>query len=317
MIIYYSLSRLKLGQNTSLDLEKRTASTRRNRVLLNIIIRVFTIAGFAAILYGLTAITLWERKTADRKRYFDHIDFLLPEYLATFVQGTAAGILFFEMQNADLLPHTINQIPKQISIPGLQFHKDPYSAISLTENEVFDDRMLVPPTVTLIIRTIFDAFCYILLVLLMLLDTKAMKHYSKVFPGLIRPADSEVTTGLLYGALFICALFSDKSFNRLFHWNLATYAGKISFSMYLLHPFSHQIIFDTIFGPHAMDYEQVTGSNSDSNFFDLFIMSMTITWIIATLSYRIVESPCNRFARYFIANYIPDFTKPCKPEAKK
>jgi peptidoglycan/LPS O-acetylase OafA/YrhL len=300
-ILYYSCSRV--------DFEFEIPHLRGwvgrllNTNTIRLYVRILFLVFYGCILYGLTLITLWERETPQRKQYFSDIDFFLPEYLATFCQGMVYGILFFELHNVDLLPRTVDKKPKQIVLPlrptDIKGSYQPFSETTL----------VLPSYITYGLRTITDMACYVLLVLSLFIDGTAMKHYRYVFPGLGRPEDSEVVQGLYHGAILFFGLFSDKSFSRLFQWNLLTYAGKISFSLYLLHPFAQQLIFNTVFGPRAVQYNYMVHDYPDSNFFDLFIISMSITWLIATISYKLIEEPAGHLCKYIIHHYIADYTK--------
>jgi peptidoglycan/LPS O-acetylase OafA/YrhL len=213
-----------------------------------------------------------------------------------------------------LFPKTINGIPKQISVHWMNPVSDSKGYYEPFEQQVVstdqNGSFVLAASFTLAVRTIADISCYVLLILIMLLDNTAMKHYQHVFPWLPRPIDSELSTGVWYGILILLAIFSDKSFARLFDWNLARYAGKISFSLYLLHPFSHQLIFSTLFGPNGSEYVYVTRDNPDSNFFDLFLMSMSISWLIASISYHLVEQPSQRLCKWIIKNHIVSYYTP-------
>jgi peptidoglycan/LPS O-acetylase OafA/YrhL len=299
MIVYFFLSRVDLGYLLCGRGSRLSGTSRLS-------IRILLMLMYAGILYGLTCITLWERETRERKRYFSSIDFFLPEYLATFVQGSVYGIFFFELHNAGLLPKSINGVSKQIGI-SLCDKRDS----SMKYQSVFqiDEYILLPPMVTYAIRTVLDVCCYITLLLSLLIDTTALKHFRNVFPDFQRSKDSEVVQGLYHGCMILLGLLSEKSFSRLFQWNLLSFAGKISFSLYLLHPFSHQLIFETIFGPKAEHYNRITGDNPDSNFFDLFIMSMGISWLIGTISYKLIEEPAATLGKWIIDTRIAKYTE--------
>lgn len=68
--------------------------------------------------------------------------------------------------------------------------------------------------------------------------------------------------------------------SRFFEWNFFVHAGKISFSIYLLHSF-------VIYTPEIM-YEKK---------FHCFLYTLSLTWVLATASYWIIEYPSHLCAQ--------------------
>ena len=166
----------------------------------------------------------------------------------------------------------------------------------------------VDPMLTYSLRLLTDGACYAIAMLLILLDTTTLKHFTPLLPWLPRVKDSEVITGLLYGLLFLCGVWSEKSFNRLFHWNLFTYAGKISFSLYLWHPLFLELVFNEIWGEKAIYYDQVTKDSYTNNFVDLFFYALASSMVGGTVMYWLVEVPALSLCSYLIS-LLPQYNK--------
>lgn len=303
---------------------------------------IFIFIGFMG---SMALYSMWERKSFQRRLYFYTHNFLVPEYLIVFGSGTLAGIVFWEMQEWGLLLRRVGCLDKQIQGTGPKRMRDDElisdweikqqllptttttTSIGIateattttsiatsnaasgiaTESVKTTRRNRVDPMLTYSLRLLTDGACYAIVLLLILLDTTTLKHFTPLLPWLPRFKDSEVITGLLYGLLFLCGLWSEKSFNRIFHWNLLTYAGKISFSLYLWHPLFLELVFNEIWGEKAIYYDQVTKDNYTNNFFDLFFYALASSWAGATVMYWLVEVPALSLCSYLVST-LPQYS---------
>ncbi|CAG8765802.1 12903_t:CDS:1, partial [Ambispora leptoticha] len=91
-----------------------------------------------------------------------------------------------------------------------------------------------------IVRRFFDWTCYFAFFIILC----TMPHLSlKVFGMPNNLTLESITGGSLYSALILAGLLSrDGSFVNAFSWNLLCFSGKISFSIYLLHPIGFTIV---------------------------------------------------------------------------
>ncbi|KAJ3333796.1 hypothetical protein HDU91_002848, partial [Kappamyces sp. JEL0680] len=261
----------------------------------------------AAMFAGLCYISVWERATYERRLWFYEAGFMIPEYMIVFVSGTVGGILLWELQHAGIYLKTIRGLPKQFDLPGkrlavpqplspeyLESGTKELTTEPLLEKRDGDnirrlqDRKLVPPWITFAIRTFLDGLCYVLLCLITLLDAFRLPHYGNLLPWLPRLKESELVLGGLFSLLILSALYSEKSFSRLFYWNFAQFAGKVSFSLYLWHPVLIEIVFNRLWGENAVGYILVSRDNVTNNFFDLFVYTMSSSLVVATIAYYLV-----------------------------
>lgn len=220
---------------------------------------------------------------------------MILSYLIVFTQGTLGGIAYFEMLQAGLYLQKAGLLEKQIVLTRNQAS----SELEIENTKVANTRR-IDPLWTFIARTLADAGCFLVLSLLILRDQTTLKHYTRLLPWIPVLNDAEVVIGVCYAVIFLLALFSEKSFNRLFHWNVLTYAGRISFSLYLWHPIFLQIVFNGIWGKYAIQYDWVTQDSYTNNFFDLFFIALAASWVWATILYWIIEVPALQLCTYLI-----------------
>jgi peptidoglycan/LPS O-acetylase OafA/YrhL len=80
-------------------------------------------------------------------------------------------------------------------------------------------------------------------------------------------------------AIIVCELLLPGAVSSVLEWSLLRYAGKISYSMYLLHSF-------VVYSPWV---ERQT-------YYDRYIAIWALTFLLSTVSYHAIEFPCQRLA---------------------
>lgn len=102
------------------------------------------------------------------------------------------------------------------------------------------------------------------------------KPWFKLFPC----EDAEVpSVSLPVSAMIVIETLFPSAISRGLEWNFLCYTGKISFSMYLLHPFVN-------FQPFLRELPRI----------DQFIVRLVLVYALATVSYLIIERNCQRLA---------------------
>jgi peptidoglycan/LPS O-acetylase OafA/YrhL len=254
-----------------------------------------TITIYSLLIY----LTIWERKDLNRRWIFYNLHFRIPEFMCVFVSGSIAGICFWELQNAGLCLKSSHGLPKQLEYQGLGDYKFEPQSMNL-ETICYRN---IAPWKTYVLRILLDAFCYVCFILVILLDYHRLPHYSHLLPWIPRFEPPEFPVGVLYAILLLFALLSEKSFNRLFHWNFATFAGKISFSLYLFHPIAVDVVFNQLWGANGVSYAVEMGAIYSNTFPDLFFYSLAASWIFGTLGYFLIEVPSQWICKRIIDRF--------------
>jgi hypothetical protein len=76
----------------------------------------------------------------------------------------------------------------------------------------------------------------------------------------------------------------------------------------LWHPVFLELIFNSIWGEKAIEYDRVTGDSYTNNFPDLFFYALASSWVGATVMYWLVEVPALSLCSYLIAK-LPTYQK--------
>ncbi|KAK1934607.1 hypothetical protein P3T76_011216 [Phytophthora citrophthora] len=85
--------------------------------------------------------------------------------------------------------------------------------------------------------------------------------------------------GIPLSVVIIVEALLPSAISRFFEWNFLCYTGKISFSMYLLHPFVN-------FLPFLVELPRI----------DQFIVRIVLVYTLASVSYFLIENNCQRLA---------------------
>ncbi|KAL3663952.1 hypothetical protein V7S43_010841 [Phytophthora oleae] len=101
------------------------------------------------------------------------------------------------------------------------------------------------------------------------------------FHGSFFPSKAEEvpSIGIPLSVVIIVEALAPSAISRCFEWNFLCYTGKISFSMYLLHPFIN-------FQPFLAELPRI----------DQFIVRLVLVYALATVSYFLIENNCQRLA---------------------
>ncbi|KAI8908519.1 acyltransferase 3 [Gorgonomyces haynaldii] len=255
-IVYYFASRFDLG-----DYGYRKAPR-----LHSLLVQVVVFSAWFGIMLGYAHYS-YMNQVATPSQEFYHIKY----WYGVFFQGSFFGAIFFEIDEAHLLPDKVKKRQTK-RLSGIILHYLP---------------------------TLFDILAWCLLFGNLM---TSWPHYSLYFPDwYINQPKSYF--GIWFGLIFIFALMSEGTFCDFFSWFFMTYAGKISYSMYLLHPVAIRLFFFYFF--KDMDYRDVSHDPSnENNFFDKFVLVLGISWVLGTISYHLVEQP-SLYACRVILNLLP------------
>jgi peptidoglycan/LPS O-acetylase OafA/YrhL len=201
------------------------------------------------------------------------------EHFPVFLIGSVSGILFYEMEAA-----------RAITLIRIRIDK-PFRLI-VCEINWFS-----------IFTWGLDILCYVTVALMAL---SPLPHLKLLSPGLYKAfgGDREFTNAApFFAAIILMALTSNKSFSKLFHWNFLTFAGKISYSIYIFHPVALAIIFDTLRPLSADTADAATHLIVEKDTVEnVFVMRsflvLALCWAIGGASYLIIEETCAKLSRY-------------------
>ncbi|CAJ0750618.1 14650_t:CDS:1, partial [Entrophospora sp. SA101] len=119
--------------------------------------------------------------------------------------------------------------------------------------------------------------------------------------------------GLLYTALILLGLLSrNESFVELLSWNYFCFCGKISFSIYLLHPIAFNLVTNyfneylTFIGnvETLKDVDQSDQIEKNNDMFDSVMLSYLVTIILSWFYHKLVESPFMNLANSIARKWL-------------
>ncbi|CAH1764924.1 15786_t:CDS:2, partial [Entrophospora sp. SA101] len=119
--------------------------------------------------------------------------------------------------------------------------------------------------------------------------------------------------GLLYTALILLGLLSrNESFVELLSWNYFCFCGKISFSIYLLHPIAFNLVnnyfneYLTFIGnvETLKDVDQSDQIEKNNDMFDSVMLSYLVTIILSWFYHKLVESPFMNLANAIARKWL-------------
>ncbi|GMF50095.1 unnamed protein product [Phytophthora fragariaefolia] len=102
------------------------------------------------------------------------------------------------------------------------------------------------------------------------------KQWFRLFPS---PDPVVPSVSLPVSAIIVIETLLPSAISRALEWNFLCYTGKISFSMYLLHPFVN-------FLPFLTKLQRI----------DQFVVRLILVYALATVSYFLIERPSQRLA---------------------
>jgi peptidoglycan/LPS O-acetylase OafA/YrhL len=103
---------------------------------------------------------------------------------------------------------------------------------------------------------------------------------------LLDPVGALVFCGCIYGAVDGYGGL----LGRLLEWNPLRYLGKVSYGLYVYHPLMRDLsVF--LFG--------LAGISPAGNFWQINLLGMALTFVVAALSWHLMEKPLNDLKRYF------------------
>ncbi|KAG7375557.1 hypothetical protein PHYPSEUDO_000654 [Phytophthora pseudosyringae] len=166
---------------------------------------------------------------------------LLRPHFTTFLQGSMAAVIFVK-------------IDTWRRDTGFEFSKWQVVAIRATEYA----------TITLLVSECFRALLY----------EWVHENFVPIPPG-----DSFIS--MLLASIIVIEMVLPSSVSTTLEWNVLRHWGKISFSVYLLHPF---VIFS----------ETIRQKN---NYYDRYFGRLLLLHLVATMSYYVVEYPLQMVVR--------------------
>ncbi|CAG8563981.1 12281_t:CDS:2, partial [Cetraspora pellucida] len=155
-------------------------------------------------------------------------------------------------------------------------------------------------------RCFFDFGCYILV----LLKICTLPHHAEVVFGEPRAYDIIIERKQLGGSLdaiiILCALLSRSgSFVKALSCDFLRFCGKISFSMYLLHPIAMTWVNDYMPFIGIKAAEKESSETEKGNFIlDAVMMSFVGTIALAWIYFKCVERPSINLANYIAKRWL-------------
>ncbi|CAG8558757.1 20259_t:CDS:1, partial [Gigaspora margarita] len=148
-----------------------------------------------------------------------------------------------------------------------------------------------------VIRRFFDWTCYFIFFIILC----TMPHLSSKVLGLPKNLILEIYAGgFLYAFLILVGLLSrNSSFVNAFSWNLLCFSGKISFSIYLLHPIGLTFVnnYATSIGKQGADKE-TEDDEKVNDMLDAVMLSFVVTIVLSWCFHKVIERPMMNFANY-------------------
>ncbi|KAF0544244.1 acyltransferase [Gigaspora margarita] len=148
-----------------------------------------------------------------------------------------------------------------------------------------------------VIRHFFDGICYFIFFIILC----TMPHLSSKVLGLPKNLILELYTGgFLYAFLILAGLLSrNSSFVNACSWNLFCFSGKISFSIYLLHPVGLTIVnnYATSIGVRGAANE-TEDDEKVNDVLDAVMLAFVVTVVLSWCFHKVIERPIMNFTNY-------------------
>ncbi|CAG8780996.1 20717_t:CDS:2, partial [Dentiscutata erythropus] len=234
----------------------------------------------------------------DRKEFYKS-SFL--EIVHIFLVGSICAIWYREIIRLGLLPLSLEEEN------SLADKSNDYNISTLIRSRFVKLIISKLPSRHQFARYFFDFGCYFLL----LLKFCTLPHISEKVFGLSRTSEMVLERklgGSLDAILIFFALLSrNGSFVNAFSCDFLRFCGKISFSIYLLHPIAMTFVneYVTSIGYKAADKE----SNEDEKanvILDAVMLSFVTTFILAWFYFKCIERPSMNLANYIAKRWLSE-----------
>ncbi|CAG8468430.1 10565_t:CDS:2 [Scutellospora calospora] len=223
-----------------------------------------------------------------------------------FLAGSICAIWYREIIRLGLLPLSLEEERTQLN------NSNNYNISRFIKSSFAKFIVSKLPSRHQFARCFFDCGCYFVF----LLKYCTLPHPADIVFGLPRSNYEMILERNVFGGsldailILFCLLSRNGTFVNTASWNFFRFCGKISFSLYLLHPISMTFVNEYI--PSIGVNER--GNESDEEYkasliFDAIIMSYVLTIILSWLYYKFVERPSLNLANYIVKRWL-DETKP-------
>nr|CAG8436155.1 10612_t:CDS:2 [Entrophospora candida] len=166
------------------------------------------------------------------------------------------------------------------------------------------------PTFHTILRKVFDLSCYVMFIIILC----TMPRLSSKVLGYLYDLHLELNAGgLLYSTLILLGLLSrNESFVNLLSLNYFRFCGKVSFSIYLLHPIAFNLVnnyisnYLTFIGnvETLKDVDQSDEFEKNNDIFDSVMLSFLVTIVLSWFYYHLVELQSMNLANYIAKRWL-------------
>ncbi|CAG8755640.1 6568_t:CDS:2, partial [Dentiscutata erythropus] len=223
------------------------------------------------------------------------------ETLCIFLVGSICAIWYREIIRLGLLPLSLEEEN------SLADKSNDYNISTLTRLGFVKFIISKLPSRHQCARKFFDFGCYFLL----LLKFCTLPHVAEKVFGVPRTDDMVLERklgGLLDGMLIFFGLLSrNGSFVTALSCNLLRFCGKVSFSIYLLHPAALTIVseYGTSIGYKAADQESDEVEKANV-MLDAVMLSFVTTIFLAWLYFKCVERPFMNLTNYIAKRWLSE-----------
>nr|CAG8444059.1 6573_t:CDS:2 [Entrophospora candida] len=230
-----------------------------------------------------------------------------------FLAGSLGAILYREAVRLNLLPKSEEEEKKDDNNDEENVYKipkKPKNKKDLLVSLVYNYFYQKIPTLHTALRNMFDLSCYIMFIIILC----TMPRLSSKVLGYSYNLQLEINAGgLLYAALILLGLLSrNESFVKLLSWNYFCFCGKISFSIYLLHPIAFNLVnnyisnYLTFIGnvETLKDVDQSDEVEKYNDMFDSVMLSFLVTTVLAWFYHKFVELPFMNLANSIARKWL-------------
>ncbi|CAJ0768388.1 9483_t:CDS:2 [Entrophospora sp. SA101] len=230
-----------------------------------------------------------------------------------FLAGSLGAILYREAIRLNLLPKSEEEEKKDDNNDEeniYKIQKKPKNKKDLLMSLVYNYFYQKIPTFHTALRNMFDLSCYIMFIIILC----TMPRLSSKVLGYSNDLRLEINAGgLLYAALILLGLLSrNESFVKLLSWNYFCFCGKISFSIYLLHPIAFNLVnnyineYLTFIGnvETLKDVDQSDPIEKNNDMFDSVMLTFLVTIILAWFYHKFIELPFMNLANAIARKWL-------------
>ncbi|CAH1768213.1 1342_t:CDS:2 [Entrophospora sp. SA101] len=232
-----------------------------------------------------------------------------------FLAGSLGAILYREAIRLNLLPKSEEDEKKEDNENNddendNEIRRNPKNKIYLLASLVYNYFYKKLPTFHTILRKVFDLSCYVMFIIILC----TMPRLSSKVLGYLYNLQLELNAGgLLYSTLILLGLLSrNESFVNLLSLNYFRFCGKISFSIYLLHPIAFNLVnnyisnYLTFIGnvETLKDVDQSDEFEKNNDIFDSVMLSFLVTIVLSWFYYHLVELQSMNLANYIAKRWL-------------